>query len=294
MIRFYALGVLFALVWSSASVAAKIGLRDAQPLVFYQWRFTLAAGCMLILIYLVLKKKLPKGKEWRQLAFFGFLNVTVALGLFALAIKEVAAGIGALQVGLNPLIISIMASVVARKKIHTNEYLALFFGIVGVAICVYPLLLESYATVWGLFLLSLSTLAYSGAAVYFSTINWHLEKLTINAWQAFFGALFLLPITFLTLDTSNVFESNFFYSVAWLAIPVSIGAVFLWLWLLTEDALRASYFLFLCPAFGLLYAYLILDEPFTGYTLIGLIIVMVGLVIGKKKKPDPKVSLPLD
>jgi probable blue pigment (indigoidine) exporter len=284
MIRFYTLGVLFAMVWSSASVAAKVGLRDVQPLVLYQWRFTIAAGCMLLLVYLVLRKKLPQGKEWRQLALFGLLNVTVALGLFALAIKEVAAGIGALQVGLNPLIISIMTSVVAKKKIQTNEYLAVFLGISGVAICVYPLLLESYATLWGLFLLALSTLAYSGAAVYFSTINWRLEKLTINAWQAFFGALFLLPITFFTLDSSNVFESNFFYSVAWLGIPVSIGAVFLWLWLLTEDAIRASYFLFLCPAFGLFYAYFILDEPFTAYTLIGLLVVMVGLFMGKSKR----------
>jgi probable blue pigment (indigoidine) exporter len=158
---------------------------------------------------------------------------------------------------------------------------------------VYPLLLESYATIWGLFLLALSTLSYSGAAVYFSTVNWRLEKLTINAWQVFFGAIFLLPVTFLTLESSNTFQTNFFYSVIWLGIPVSIGAVFLWLWLLSEDSVRASYFLFLCPAFGLLYAYLILDEPFTLYTLVGLIVVMLGLWVGKIKNKQ-KQHLPLD
>jgi probable blue pigment (indigoidine) exporter len=294
MIKFYSLGVLFALVWSTASVAAKIGLRDVQPFVLYQCRFVLASVCMLLFVYLIFKNKLPKGKEWGQLALFGLLNVTIALGLFVLAIKEVAAGIGALQVGLNPLIISLMTSIVAKKKILPMEYLAVFLGILGVAICVYPLLLESYATVWGLFLLALSTLAYSGAAVYFSTINWSLEKLTINAWQAFFGAIFLLPITFLTLNSSNVFHVNFFYSVLWLGIPVSIGAVFLWLWLLSEDSIRASYFLFLCPAFGLLYAYFILDEPFTWFTLIGLSVVMLGLWVGKRKRQTPNQSLPLD
>jgi probable blue pigment (indigoidine) exporter len=293
MIRFYTLGILFALVWSSASVAAKVGLRDVQPLVLYQWRFIIAALSLLLLVYLILKNKLPKGKEWSQLALFGLLNVTIALGLFALAIKEVAAGIGALQVGLNPLIISVMTSIVAKKRIKSKEYLALFLGIFGVSICVYPLLLESYATIWGLFLLALSTLSYSGAAVYFSTVNWRLEKLTINAWQVFFGAIFLLPVTFLTLESSNTFQTNFFYSVIWLGIPVSIGAVFLWLWLLSEDSVRASYFLFLCPAFGLLYAYLILDEPFTLYTLVGLIVVMLGLWVGKIKNKQ-KQHLPLD
>jgi probable blue pigment (indigoidine) exporter len=294
MIRFYTLGVLFALVWSSASVAAKVGLRDVQPLVLYQWRFIIAAVCLLLLVYLVLRNKLPKGKEWGQLAIFGLLNVTIALGLFALAIKEVAAGIGALQVGLNPLIISIMTSIVAKKRIESKEYLAVFLGIAGVAICVYPLLLASYATIWGLFLLGLSTLAYSGAAVYFSTINWRLEKLTINAWQVFFGAIFLLPVTFLTFESTNSFQADFFYSVIWLGVPVSIGAVFLWLWLLSEDSVRASFFLFLCPAFGLLYAYFILEEPFTLYTLIGLMVVMIGLWVGKRKKRTPNQRLPLD
>jgi probable blue pigment (indigoidine) exporter len=294
MIRFYTLGVLFALVWSSASVAAKVGLRDVQPLVLYQWRFIIAAVCLLLLVYLVLRNKLPKGKEWGQLAIFGLLNVTIALGLFALAIKEVAAGIGALQVGLNPLIISIMTSIVAKKRIESKEYLAVFLGISGVAICVYPLLLASYATIWGLFLLGLSTLAYSGAAVYFSTINWRLEKLTINAWQVFFGAIFLLPVTFLTFESTNSFQADFFYSVIWLGVPVSIGAVFLWLWLLSEDSVRASFFLFLCPAFGLLYAYFILEEPFTLYTLIGLMVVMIGLWVGKRKKRTPNQRLPLD
>jgi probable blue pigment (indigoidine) exporter len=294
MIRFYTMGVLFALVWSSASVAAKVGLRDVQPLVLYQWRFIIAAVCLLLLVYLVLRNKLPKGKEWGQLAIFGLLNVTIALGLFALAIKEVAAGIGALQVGLNPLIISIMTSIVAKKRIESKEYLAVFLGIAGVAICVYPLLLASYATIWGLFLLGLSTLAYSGAAVYFSTINWRLEKLTINAWQVFFGAIFLLPVTFLTFESTNSFQADFFYSVIWLGVPVSIGAVFLWLWLLSEDSVRASFFLFLCPAFGLLYAYFILEEPFTLYTLIGLMVVMIGLWVGKRKKRTPNQRLPLD
>lgn len=284
MARFYITGIFFALIWSSASVAAKIGVRDVQPLVLYQWRFILAASCMLLLVYLILKNRLPKGKEWGQLALFGFLNVTLALGLFVLAIKEVAAGIGALQVGINPFVISILASIVARQKIDFKTYVALCLGLLGVGICVYPLLMESHATVFGLVLLALSTLAYSGAAVYFGTIDWKLQKLTINAWQAFFGAIFLLPVTIAGLESSNVYDANFFYSVAWLGIPISVGAVLLWLWLLTENTVRASFFLFLCPPFGLLYAYLVLDEPFTWYTLTGLLVVMAALYIGNFKK----------
>ncbi|MCR9063423.1 MAG: DMT family transporter [Cytophagales bacterium] len=282
--KFYVLGLLFAAVWSSASVAAKLGFRSVQPLVLYQFRFSFAALALLILAYSLKSRELPKGKEWLRLAIFGFFNVALALGLFAFAIKEVAAGIGALQVGVNPLVISVFSAIVAGRRIKLNEMMALFFGILGVAIAVFPLLQDSYATPKGLFLLSLSTLSYSTAAVYFSKVNWRLKKLTINAWQAFFGALFLFPASFIFYKGGlNVYDLNFFLSGSWLAIPVSAGAVYLWLWLLSLDTVKASFFLFLCPIFGFVYAYFILGEPFTFYTLTGLLVVMLALYIGQKK-----------
>jgi drug/metabolite transporter (DMT)-like permease len=70
-------------------------------------------------------------------------------------------------------------------------------------------------------------------------------------------------------------------SIAWLVIPVSIGAVQLWLYLLKEDAVHASLWLFLCPIFGLLFSVILLDEPFTRYTVIGTIIVLISLYLGQ-------------
>jgi drug/metabolite transporter (DMT)-like permease len=284
-VRFYLLGVLFAMVWSSASVAAKLGMVSVQPLVLYQMRFILAALCLLILSYLFLKGERPKGIEWLQLAVFGLLNVTVALGLFALAIHEVAAGIGALQVGVNPLVISVLSALAAGRKVKPNEVLALLIGLAGVILAVYPLLGKAYATPKGLSLLGLSTIAYSSAAIYYSSRKWSLTKLTINGWQAFFGALFLLPVTFFFYDHGdNSFDLKFGLSALWLGLPVSGLAVYLWLWLLSIDTVKASFFLFLCPIFGFAYAYFILDEPFTLFTLGGLLLVMAALYIGQYKK----------
>ena len=285
-IKFYVIGLVYAAMWSSASVAAKFGLRSVQPLMLYALRFSLAAFCILMVVYLLSKSRLPKGKEWLDLAIFGLLNNTVALGFFALGIKEVAAGVGSLQVGVNPLVISVISALVARRRILLNEILALVIGIAGMGIVVWPLMAESYATPLGLFYLALSTLSYSGAAVFFSERTWELPRLTINGWQSFFGALFLLPFAFLLNDHTNEFDINFYGALVWLAIPLSVGCVMLWMWLLSRDAVKASLFLFLCPGFGLVYAFLILDEPMTVYTIGGLLTVMVGVYIGQKKKGE--------
>ncbi|SOE23467.1 EamA domain-containing membrane protein RarD [Spirosomataceae bacterium TFI 002] len=281
--KFLGLGFIFIALWSSASVAAKLGLKSVQPFVLYQARFTLAAFIMLSLVYIIRKGKVPKKSEFKQLALFGFLNITCSLGLFVLAIQEVAAGIGALQVAINPLVITLMSALFLKSKVLWTQILGLFVALAGVAVAVYPLLETAHATPKGLVILALSILSYSSAAIYYSKVKWNLSTMTINAWQALFGALFLLPITFYFYEDVNTFDLNFAFSALWLGIPLSVIAVFLWLYLLKIDTIKASYFLFLSPVFGFIYAYFILNEPFTLYTAIGLVFVLIGIYLGQKK-----------
>jgi drug/metabolite transporter (DMT)-like permease len=63
---------------------------------------------------------------------------------------------------------------------------------------------------------------------------------------------------------------------------VSIFAVGLWLKLIMIDSVRASFFLYLSPIFGFIFATVILLEPFTVHTLGGLIIVLISLYLGQK------------
>lgn len=281
-IRFLFLGFLFAAFWASASVAAKFGLKSVQPLVLYQARFLCSAVVLMAIVFLFLRK-VPTKEEIKKLALFGFLNITLSLGLFAFAIKEVAAGIGALQVGINPLMIAVLSAVFLGKSIHRNQVIGLFLAFGGVATAVYPLLENNaYATPKGLLLLGFSMLSYSSAAVYYSSISWQSKTLVLNAWQSVFGALFLLPATFYFYQDINTFDQYFWGSTLWLGVPLSVFAVFLWLYLLKIDGIKASYFLFLCPIFGFIYAYFLLNEPFTWYTLGGLVLVLIGILLGQK------------
>ncbi|MBS1488524.1 MAG: DMT family transporter [Bacteroidetes bacterium] len=277
-------GILFALLWSSASVAGKYGLLSAEPLVFFNARFILAGILLLIFAHIILKDRLPKKAEWKQLTIFGALNTTLYLGIYIIALQQVAAGISTLAVALNPLLISSMTSVVMKRKIKTSEWIGIFLGIIGVTIATYPLLKTSYATVSGMLLMALCMVIYSMGAVYYSSVTWALSRATINAWQIFIGGFLLLPFTILFYKGGNHFDFRFWASLFWLIIPVSIFAVQLWLRLLQQDAVSASLWLFLCPVFGLIYATWLLTEPFTVYTATGTLLVMVALYVGQKIK----------
>jgi probable blue pigment (indigoidine) exporter len=278
-------GIAFALLWASASTAGKFGIQSVEPLTFFTIRFLAAGSILLVFSHGVMRYALPSGKEWWQVTVFGAFNTALYLGIFIIALKNVAAGITTMAIALNPLLIGILSAQAMKRKVVWREWLSIFIGMGGVALATLPLLKTRHATINGVLLIVLCMLMYSIGSVYYASVQWKLQRTTINAWQVFIGGLMLLPLVFLfETGKKNTFDLKFFLSLTWLVIPVSIGAVQLWLRLLKDDAVRASIWLFLCPVFGLLYATILLDEPFTILTALGAVLVIVALYIGQMKK----------
>jgi probable blue pigment (indigoidine) exporter len=278
------IGFVFAMIWASASVATKLGLESAQPLAIANVRFFIAALLMLLGAHLWKKYRLPQREEWLPLLIYGFLNVTLYLGLYILSMQEMSAGVGSLSPALNPLMISILSAMWMKRAVERTEWLGLILGMVGVGVVVYPLLLTSFVTMQGMLLMFFSLMAYSVGTVYYSSRTWQLPTLAINGWQVLLGGVCLLPFTFSLTDfDKNHYDARFWYAVAWLVF-VSITAVQMWLYLLKVDTVRASLWLYLCPTFGFIYANLIMDEPITLYTIVGTFLVIFGLYIGQKRR----------
>jgi len=281
--RFIVAGLLFSILWSSASVAGKFGLLSSEPLTLFTLRFIFAGILLLGFSMLQESPRWPRSHEWWQLSIFGLLNTALYLGIFILALKEVAASITSLSLALNPLMISILTSLWLKRKIAFREWISITLGIVGVGIATFPLVQNGYASMLGLFLLVISMFTYSLGAVYYSSVPWKLSRATINGWQVLIGGVLLMPFTLYFEGSQTHYDLRFLMSLTWLVIPVSIGAIQLWLYLLKEDAVRASLWLFLCPIFGLLFASVLLGEPFTIYTALGAALVLISLYWGQRK-----------
>lgn len=278
-------GIVFAFLWSSASTATKIGLVSAQPFVISIFRFLIAGSIMLFVSHIVLGNRMPVKREWIQISIYGFLNITFYLGLYVIAMQQVSAGLGSLAVATNPVFIAMMSAFWFSHRIKFKNILSLLLCFMGVVLAAYPLLQNSYATPFGIIVLLISMIAYSLGIIYYSRVNWNgLTILAINGWQTILGGVFLIPALCATYQADkNSFDTSFWTSVCWLAIPVSIGAVQFWLYLLKSNPITASYWLFLCPIFGFLIAHFIMKEPITFYTVFGVILVISGLYIVQKK-----------
>lgn len=288
-------GIFFAVLWASASTATKVGLMAAQPLVIAEVRFALASFLMLFIAHFILKQRLPEKNEWKQLMAYGFLNISVYLGLYVIAMQNVTAGIGALAIASNPVFISFLSAFFLKKELHYSIIISIIVCTLGVVCASWPLMGDATVSITGLITMFLSMLSYSIGAIYFSSRQWNgLSLLTINGWQTLLGGLFLLPVAvFFYKDSMNHFNSNFWMSVCWLAIPVSIFAVQLWLRLLQLNAVRAGLWLFLCPLFGFIIAAWIVKDVISIYTIIGVLFVVIGLLLSRIKVGQGK-ALPGD
>lgn len=239
---------------------------------------------MLFFTHLLFKQKLPKKIEWKQITIYGFLNITLYLGCYVIAMQHVTAGVGTLAVAVNPLFISFFSIFFLKKKLKFEVFVALLLGTSGVVIASWPLLENASVTISGLILLLFSMLSYSAGAIYFSSKKWgSLNIVTINGWQTMIGGILLLPFTIFEYDRNkNHFDFKFWSGTLWLAVFVSIFAILLWLWLLKKNTVKAGLWLFLCPVFGFTIAAIILKDVISFFTVIGVVFVIIGLFLSER------------
>jgi probable blue pigment (indigoidine) exporter len=283
--KFLLPGLLFAALWASASAATKFGVLSADPLLLANVRFMIAGPLMLLVAHGLQRNSLPNRTEFGRLTVFALLNTTIYLGAFVLAIKQVSAGIGSLSTATSPLFITLLSAVWLQRPIRWYEAAGIVFGMAGVWVVTYPLLQNSFATIPGLLILLGGMVSVSAATVYYARFTWKLPSLVINGWQVLIGGLLLLPFTLVFADfKQSHFDARFWWSIFWLIIPVSVVALQLWFYLVRQDAVQASLWLFLCPIFGFGYAAVLLDEPLSLYTLVGTVLVLMGLYLGQRDK----------
>ncbi len=279
-------GLGYAIFWSSASVASKFALIGGQPpLWLMNLRYLIAAAILLCVVHGIQRKAFPQRSDYKSLFIYGLLTNTGYISLFIYGLKGASAGISTLTLALNPLFITVLSAFFLKRVVLKNTWIGLGIGTIGVAVATYPLLKNAFVSLEGMGFLLGSMVCYSIGTIYYTTQTWTLPKLSINAWQIFFGAIAMLPITFLLNDVSQTeYSLHFWAAIFWLVFMVSIVAVQLWLNLLSIDPIKASFWMFTCPIFGFLYAYLFLNEPITVFTLAGTLFVLGGLYLGNEKQ----------
>jgi drug/metabolite transporter (DMT)-like permease len=284
--------VLVAIVlWGVSFVATKAALRELAPVELIFGRVVLGATVLLALLAARGERLAASPRAWADLALLGLVGVAGHLLLQAWALTMTSAVNTGWLIGLIPIWSAILAALFLGERLGGRAFLGFVLGFGG------ALLVVTRGRFDG------STLALPSTKgdllVLVSTVNWAVYTIlgrrilprlggarlaTAGAFVA--GAAMLAPIFFLTsgLSTFAHLSATGWLSLLFLGIGCSGLGYLLWYGALERlEAGQVAVFLYLEPLVTLAAAALWLDEPIGAITVLGGLVVLVGVSLVQRR-----------
>lgn len=122
-------------IWGSTWLGIKLGLRDLPPITFAGIRFALAA-LLLGGIVLLRRIRLPtSAREWRLLAYTGFLSITVNYALVFWGEQYISSGLAAVLSATVPLFgLPLAHRYLTSEPLTGFKIAGVLLGLLGVAV----------------------------------------------------------------------------------------------------------------------------------------------------------------
>ncbi len=272
------MGLIFALMWSSAFTSARIIVADAPPITALALRF-LISGLIAIGIALALGQTARMNRAlWRAVIIFGICQNALYLGLNFVAMQWVEAGLAAIIASTMPLLVALAGWVLFGEKVSRLGILGLFAGVVGVAI-IMGSRLSGGADPLGVVLCIAGVIALTVATLTVRNASAGGNLLMIVGLQMLVGSA-VLSVAAVSLESWNVTHS-WKLAAAFIYTTLVPGLAATWVWFLLVGrigAVKAATFHFLNPFLGVGIAAILLGEKLGLTDFFGVAIITAGIL----------------
>ncbi len=272
------MGLIFALMWSSAFTSARIIVADAPPITALALRF-LISGLIAIGIALALGQTARMNRAlWRAVIIFGICQNALYLGLNFVAMQWVEAGLAAIIASTMPLLVALAGWVLFGETVSRLGILGLFAGVVGVAI-IMGSRLSGGADPLGVVLCIAGVIALTVATLTVRNASAGGNLLMIVGLQMLVGSA-VLSVAAVSLESWNVTYS-WKLAAAFIYTTLVPGLAATWVWFLLVGrigAVKAATFHFLNPFLGVGIAAILLGEKLGLTDFFGVAIITAGIL----------------
>jgi len=287
-VRAIGMGLIFALIWSSAFTSARMIVEAAPPLYALVLRFGLAG-----LIGVAIAKALGQhwnfsAKQWRGILIFGTCQNAIYLGLNFIAMQTVEAGLAAIIASSMPLLVATANWAFFRETLPKLGIFGLIAGFTGVAL-IMSQRLTGGADVMGLALCVIAAVALTIAtlAVRSASASGGNVIMTVGLQMAV-GSIVLLPFALIVETPEFDMSQRLFWAFTYTTLAPGLLATWIWFLLVARiGATRAATFHFLNPFFGVAIAAALLGEQLSLADIIGVAIIAGGILAVQLARVTP-------
>ena len=282
---------IFVVLWSSGFIGAKFLLPHAEPFTLLSVRFALTAFILIsIAAAMHAPIKMTKSQYLRAGYISLFLHFAYTGGIFVALHEGVSAGITAVVVSLQPVLVSLLAIALLGEKLRSSQVAGLVLGLIGVTLLLAPKILQGDAS------LVFSTAGVLAAVVALIGSVWGtLEQKRFGsdlpilyglAFQYTVSGILLGILAFTTESMIIEWSIQFVAVLLWIVLGVSIGSVVLLFYLLRKGtAGSVSSLLYLGTPLAATFGFIFFDEHISSVGAIGMAIAVFGvwLVLRQEK-----------
>ena len=276
------LPALFVLLWSTGFIGARLGMPHAEPMTFLALRFALTA-VVLALAALATRAPWPgRAADLGHLAVAGVLMHGVYLGGVFVAIRlGLEAGLSALIVSLQPLLVAAAAGLFLGERVPARAWLGLALGLAGVTLILARKLGGGPGgSFWGVLACLAALVGITVGTLYQKRFCTGHDLRTGNLVQ-FVAATAFCSALALRFETMRVdWTPGLLFALFWLVVVLSLGAIsLLYLLLRRGAASRVASLFFLTPPTTALIAWPLFDERLGLVELSGMAVAVLGVAL---------------
>ena len=277
-----AFATLGAIAFSGKAILAKLMYRygvDAVQVIF--WRMLLALPLFLALVWWASRGKPAfSARDWRAIAGLGFCGYYLASLLDFMGLQYISAGLERLILYLNPTLVLLLSVLLLGRRITPRQGVAMAIGYAGVAVVFgQELRYEGANVALGAALVFASAISYAVYLVYSGELVQRLGAMRLTGAASSVACVLAIAQLFVLRAPSAALVPE---PVLWLSLlnaTLCTVAPVLMVMMAIEriGAPLAAQAGMVGPLSTVLLGVWLLGEPFTGWLVVGTVLVLTGV-----------------
>ena len=288
--------ILLSAIWGSAFFAIKISVETINPITVASLR--LIIGSIILFLYFKYKdlKFIYSKKIIFQIFLIGLIGNFIPFSLISWSEMYIQSNTAGLLLSVAPILTLIFSHFLTKDdKFSLLKFLSIIIGLIGVLFIfdIQNLIYNSDSSKFIIPKLFIIIAAFGYVISSILAYNMrHINSVTLTTFVTIFAALISIPfLIYFEFKSISSYSFNSMISLFYLgAFPTALAFLIRFHIIAKAGPIFLSYVAYLIPVFAILWGYIFLNEKINSSTLVGVILILLGVFISQKNLVMQKIT----
>ena len=288
--------ILLSAIWGSAFFAIKISVETINPITVASLR--LIIGSIILFLYFKYKdlKFIYSKKIIFQIFLIGLIGNFIPFSLISWSEMYIQSNTAGLLLSVAPILTLIFSHFLTKDdKFSLLKFLSIIIGLIGVLFIfdIQNLIYNSDSSKFIIPKLFIIIAAFGYVISSILAYNMrHMNSVTLTTFVTIFAALISIPfLIYFEFKSISSYSLNSMISLFYLgAFPTALAFLIRFHIIAKAGPIFLSYVAYLIPVFAILWGYIFLNEKINSSTLVGVILILLGVFISQKNLVMQKIT----